>query len=131
VAVAVPQAATHVRLEADVAIAEGGTHTVGAFGYASAEVILHLKLLDGATLLTEQRLSLKRSVSAVCTWDDKRIAAGTQSLALDYARPGGAATDVTYSAEVEVEIWAGVGAAGYAEGAIRCTVEAFRVLTAC
>jgi hypothetical protein len=131
VTVPIGHAVTHLRVEADVYIGWGGTHAIATPGYASAEVILHLKLLDGATVLQDQSLSLARSIAAVFSWDDKEIVPGVRRLTLDYARPGGAPSDVNLSAIVEVETWAGAGALGTALAELRCGVNQIVVSNAC
>jgi hypothetical protein len=131
VTVPVGHAVTQLRVEADIDIGWGSTLASGTPGYASGEVILHLKLLDGATVLAEQRQSLARSVAAVFSWDEKEIVPGSRQLTLDYARPGGAPADVNLSAIVEVEAWAGGGGLCTAEAYMRCDVNQIVVSIAC
>jgi hypothetical protein len=134
VAILVNHAATHVRVEADVALSLYRTDAMALFGYASSEAILRLQLLDGTTVLAEQRMSLARSIAAVFSWDIKDSDFGDHPLrlALDYPRPTGAPTDAELSAVVQVEGWAGAGAlGGMATSWVRGTVTGFRVYTAC
>ena len=80
---------------------------VGAMlGYASAEVIVNLKVLDGATLRGSQRLSLLRTISAVF-WISSDSGSGAYTLACEFAHAYG--TPKTYAALVELETWAGGG----------------------
>jgi hypothetical protein len=131
VTVPVDHTITALHVEAVITIAGGQTAAVATPGYASSEVILHLQLLNGATVLAEQRQSLARSVGAVFSWDTKNIAAGPLRLALDYARPGGAPTDVNLSAIVEAETWVGAGAFGGATAFLDCTVNQIAITNAC
>ena len=80
---------------------------VGAIvGYASAEVIVNLKVLDGATLRGSQRLSLLRTISAVF-WVSSDSGSGAYTLACEFDHAFG--TPKTYAALVELETWAGGG----------------------
>lgn len=80
---------------------------VGAiWGYASAEVIINLKVLDGATLRGSQRLSLVRTISAVL-WVSSDSGSGAYTLACEFNHAYG--TPKTYAALVELETWAGGG----------------------
>ncbi|WP_404388771.1 hypothetical protein [Humibacillus xanthopallidus] len=80
---------------------------IGAiFGYASAEVIINLKVLDGATLRGSQRLSLLRTISAVF-WISSDSGSGAYTLACEFDHAYG--TPKTYAALVELETWAGGG----------------------
>jgi hypothetical protein len=80
---------------------------IGAiWGYASAEVILNLKVLDGATLRGSQRLSLVRTISAVL-WVSSDSGSGAYTLACEFDHAYG--TPKTYAALVELETWAGGG----------------------
>jgi hypothetical protein len=80
---------------------------IGAiWGYASAEVILNLKVLDGATLRGSQRLSLVRTISAVL-WIASDSGSGAYTLACEFDHAYG--TPKTYAALVELETWAGGG----------------------
>lgn len=81
--------------------------SIGAiWGYASAEVILNLKVLDGATLRGSQRLSLVRTISAVL-WVSSDSGSGAYTLACEFDHAYG--TPKTYAALVELETWAGGG----------------------
>jgi hypothetical protein len=80
---------------------------VGAvWGYASAEVIVNLKVLDGATLRGSQRLSLVRTIGAVL-WVSSDSGSGAYTLACEFDHAFG--TPKTYAALVELETWAGGG----------------------
>jgi hypothetical protein len=80
---------------------------IGAiWGYASAEVILNLKVLDGATVRGSQRLSLVRTISAVL-WVSSDSGSGAYTLACEFDHAYG--TPKTYAALVELETWAGGG----------------------
>ena len=82
-------------------------NVVGAIiGYASAEVILNLKVLDGATVRGSQRLSLLRTISAVF-WVSSDSGSGAYTLACEFDHAYG--TQRTYAALVELETWAGGG----------------------
>lgn len=81
--------------------------SIGAiWGYASAEVILNLKVLDGATVRGSQRLSLVRTISAVL-WVSSDSGSGAYTLACEFDHAYG--TPKTYAALVELETWAGGG----------------------
>lgn len=82
------------------------TSVAATWGYASAEVILNLKVLDGATLRGSQRLSLVRTISAVL-WVSSDSGSGAYTLACEFDHAFG--TPKTYAALVEVETWAGGG----------------------
>lgn len=77
-----------------------------AIGYSSAEVILNLKVLDGATLRGSQRLSLLRTIAAVF-WVSSDSGSGAYTLACEFDHAYG--TPKTYAALVELETWAGGG----------------------
>ena len=80
---------------------------IGAlWGYASAEVIVSLKVLDGATVRGSQRLSLVRTIGAVF-WVASNSGSGAYTLACEFDHAYG--TPKTYAALVELETWVGGG----------------------
>ena len=94
-----------IRVEATVD-ARYYTNVGAIWGYASAEVIINLKVLDGATLRGSQRLSLVRTISAVL-WVSSDSGSGAYTLACEFNHAYG--TPKTYAALVELETWAGGG----------------------
>ncbi|WP_404387408.1 hypothetical protein [Humibacillus xanthopallidus] len=82
------------------------TNLAATWGYASAEVILNLKVMDGATVRGSQRLSLVRTIGAVF-WIAGNSGSGAYTLACEFAHAYG--TPKTYAALVELETWAGGG----------------------
>jgi len=95
------------RIRVETVVDASVYNVVGAvWGYASAEVILNLKVLDGATLRGSQRLSLLRTISAVL-WVSSDSGSGAYTLACEFAHAYG--TPKTYAALVELETWAGGG----------------------
>lgn len=131
--VSIDPTVTHLRVEADVDIAEAYAIAV-AYSLllptsAVGEVSLRLKLLNGVTLLAEQRLSLAKSVGVMVSWETEFAGSGTLTLALDYHRRR-AATVVNYSVVVElVGTGAAEGGETYASGDL--TVKEIRTATAC
>lgn len=82
------------------------TSLAATWGYASAEVILNLKVMDGATVRGSQRLSLVRTIGAVF-WIAGNSGSGAYTLACEFDHAYG--TPKTYAALVELETWAGGG----------------------
>ena len=77
-------------------------------GYASAEAILNLRLLDGTRELSNDRLSLAR-VIAPGLWAAEARPNGSFTMSCEIHRSRGASA--RYAAIAEVESWAGAGGA--------------------
>jgi len=82
---------------------------IGAlFGYASAEVLINLKVLNGSQVVGSNRLSLLRQWGVVL-WVTSQSGSGTYTLACEFDHSYG--TPRTYSAIGELETWTGGGGA--------------------
>jgi len=124
-----------MHVEADIRLLNYLTRAIATFGYASAEAILSLRLLRGNSINTppivEARVSLARSMAAVCTWDIKEFHGDRRfTLTVDYPLPPGDTEPFFFFAVVQAEIWVGSGA-GIANASLQCRVERFRVSTTC
>ncbi|WP_404387103.1 hypothetical protein [Humibacillus xanthopallidus] len=98
-------AVRRIRVET-VIDASYSTSLAATWGYASAEVILNLKVMDGATVRGSQRLSLVRTIGAVF-WIAGNSGSGAYTLACEFDHAYG--TPKSYAALVELETWAGGG----------------------
>jgi hypothetical protein len=94
-----------VRIESIVDVSYG-TLVMACLGYASAETLLNLKVLDGTQLMGSSRLSLARSIGAVF-WASSIDGSGAYMLSCEFNHSYG--TPRNYAAIVELETWAGGG----------------------
>lgn len=115
------------RIRVETVVDASFWNVVGAvWGYASAEVILNLKVLDGATVRGRQRLSLLRTISAVL-WVSSDSGSGAYTLACEFDHAFG--TPKTYAALVELETWAGGGGVLVVSPATACCTATPRNVT--
>jgi hypothetical protein len=94
-----------IRIESIVDISYG-TLVYACWGYASAETLLNLKVLDGTQLMASNRLSLARSIGAVF-WTSEINGSGAYMLSCEFNHSYG--TPRNYAAIAELETWAGGG----------------------
>lgn len=99
-----------VRVDATASIVLGRLFIMvtAILGYASAEVILNLKVLDGSRLVASDRLSILHGWTAVAG-SPLLDGGGDYNLSCTVDRAGVVGPS-TYSVLVEVETWVGVGA---------------------
>ena len=105
-----------------------GTFAGTVLGYASSEVIVNLRLLDGSTVVASDRLSLSHSIAAVVGVSHTE-GARPVTLQFDYTRPA-PDDETTYTLVAEVEGWAGGGGTGFLSDAlmhVNSTVRQFQV----
>ena len=96
-----------VRVEATIDM--GYFTVIGAiFGYASAEVLINLKVLNGSQVVGSNRLSLLRQWGVVF-WVTSQSGQGSYTLACEFDHSYG--TPRTYAAIGELETWTGGGGA--------------------
>lgn len=94
-----------VRVEATIDLSY--STVIGAIlGYASAEVLLNLKVLNGTQVVGSNRLSLLRQWGVVY-WVTSQSGSGTYTLACEFDHSYG--TPRTYAAIGELETWTGGG----------------------
>jgi hypothetical protein len=128
--------ATNVHVEAEIVILTYRTEAIALpLGYASAEALVTLGLQDDHNTLAEDRVSVARSIAAVCTWDIKKPISGTAdiliTLSVDHALPSNYyPTGTLLTAYVDLETWVGC-AWGIASSYISCIVQNFRTYTTC
>jgi hypothetical protein len=95
-----------VRVEATVNLPYYYTVIGAIFGYASAELLLNLKVLNGTQVVGSNRLSLLRQWGVVF-WVTSQSGGGTYTLACEFNHSYG--TPRTYAAIGELETWTGGG----------------------
>ena len=93
-----------VRVETTINVPHFFTLVGAMFGYASAEVIVNLKVLNGSSLVSSNRLSLSRTI-AVFYWICSNSGGGSFPLSCEFSHSYG--TPRSYAAMVELETWAG------------------------
>jgi len=97
-----------VRVEATINLDYYFTVIGAIFGYASAEVLINLKVLNGSEVVGSNRLSLLRQWGVVY-WITSQSGQGTYTLAFEFDHSFG--TPRTYAAIGELETWTGGGGA--------------------
>ena len=104
------------------------TATALLAGYASAEAIVNLRVLEGARVVASDRVSVRRAVAAVFGFDDRRDRVRSVTLGGTFVRPAPAGPG-RYTVVVEFEGWAGAGGLAGARVAMNGTVRPIRVTT--
>src|SRR5262249_43427634 len=94
----------HIRVEGTIHTLSIYAYALAIFGYASAEIILNLKVLDGTRLVGSSRLSVLRVISVVA-WMSAVYASGQYTFSVEFDQVPG--TPRTYTAIGELETWAG------------------------
>ncbi|KAB7746567.1 hypothetical protein GA707_03530 [Nostocoides sp. F2B08] len=107
-----PAGTRRIRVEATVLVNHYSAFTPAFFGYASAESIINLRVMDGSRVVALDRRSLARAIAAVFWMTDLRGGPFTIAMATEFWGGGGR----QYSAHVDVETW--VGAGGIGAGAV-------------
>jgi hypothetical protein len=92
-----------VRVETTVDVGNYSTIVGACLGYAWAEAILNLKVVNGSSLVTSNRKSLSWSM-AVILWISMNSGSGQYTLACEFDHSYG--TPRTYAAMAEIETWA-------------------------
>ena len=95
-----------VRVETTINVGSFYTSVGACWGYASAEVIINLKVLDGSNLVSSDRRSLSRSI-AVILWISSHSGSGRYTLSGEFDHSFG--TPRNYTTMAELETWAGGG----------------------
>ncbi|KAB7744457.1 hypothetical protein GA707_07465 [Nostocoides sp. F2B08] len=119
-----PSGTRRIRVEATVRVDSYFLFTPALIGYASAETIMNLRVMDGSRVVAHDRRSLGRAIAAVFWVTDLRGGPFTLYMAAEFWGGGGR----QYSAHVDVETW--VGAGGIGAGAIAsgyAVAQEFRV----
>lgn len=100
-----PSGTGKIRVEANVTVNAYELSAPAFFGYASAEAIVNLKVMDGSKIVAKDRRSVGRAQSVVFFWSVVKGGPITFTLATEFT--GGLGRQ--YSAHVDVETWIGGG----------------------
>lgn len=103
-----PSGNRRIRAEARVDIPYYSVVAPAFFGYASAEAIINLRVMDGSRVVASDRRSLARAIAALFWYTEFRASNVSLTLAAEFW--GG--YDRQYSTHVEVETWVGAGGPG-------------------
>jgi hypothetical protein len=103
-----PSGSRRIRAEAKVDVPGFMVYTPALFGYASAEAILNLRIMDGSRVVAADRRSLGRAIAALFWISEVKAYGLSLTLATEFV--GGYGRQ--YSTHVEVETWVGAGGPG-------------------
>lgn len=103
-----PSTQRRVRVEATVLVNHYSVLTPAFIGYASAETIINLRVMDGSRVIAHDRRSLARAIAAVFWMTELKGGPFTIFMATEFWGSGAR----HYSAHVDVETWIGAGGIG-------------------
>lgn len=103
-----PWSTRRIRVEATVRVEYYSLFTPAFFGYASAETIMNLRVMDGSQVVAHDRRSLGRAIAAVFWITELKGGPFTIFMAAEFYGGGGR----RYTANVDVETWVGAGGIG-------------------
>ncbi len=100
-----PYGTRRIRVEAKVTVDRYRVTAPAFLGYASAEALLNLRVMDGSQIVAHDRRSLARAIAVLFWVSELKGGPFTVSMATEFYGGG----NRQYSAHVDVETWVGGG----------------------